>query len=425
MLLAALLTASLAVGVLDADSDGFEVPTDCDDTNPAINPDALELCDRVDNNCDRVVDEPESTLTPALSPSCEWHSIDGDADGWGTAAAIDGVSRLCLCPAFETLAVDDEGDVVPVPPPAACPHWTDLDTTPKRTTGHQIGGVCFVANDADCDDADAAFHPFEPGEVPYELLDGDDNDCDGFVPVIELDCDDDGGLPLLPGASAALTANPVTEPVVTAANVGLAACGPTPPDLQCWGAPLPLSCDAQTGLWVVPVAAVQPLGKMDGPRGVDVGICSAWDCDDLCPARCGIFLEVCDGLDNDCADAGSLTTVDTDGLPDALDAASERPGYVDPTELDTDGDGEAQCFDSEPVLDQTAISGQGCEQLESATRTVSDPVTGDTDDDRDDNRDVDDRTGGAAAACGCQQGAEVRGLGLLALGVLTRRRRRR
>lgn len=30
---------------------------DCDDTNPAINPDADEICDDVDNNCDGRVDE--------------------------------------------------------------------------------------------------------------------------------------------------------------------------------------------------------------------------------------------------------------------------------------------------------------------------------------------------------------------------------
>ena len=77
-------------------------------------------------------------------------------------------------------------------------------------------------------------------------------------------------------------------------------------------------------------------------------------------------------------------------------------------------------IDAEPLLEQTAVSTQACEQLESATRTVSDPVTGDSDDDRD----VDDRTGGGAAVCGCQHGADVRGLGVLALGVRHRRRRR-
>ena len=35
-------------------------------------------------------------------------------------------------------------------------------------------------------------------ETRVEYMDGDDNDCDGYVPVFELDCDDDGALPILP-----------------------------------------------------------------------------------------------------------------------------------------------------------------------------------------------------------------------------------
>ncbi|MFH1405015.1 MAG: putative metal-binding motif-containing protein [Patescibacteria group bacterium] len=41
----------------DLDSDGFDAPADCNDHNDQINPDAEELCDGFDNNCNGSVDE--------------------------------------------------------------------------------------------------------------------------------------------------------------------------------------------------------------------------------------------------------------------------------------------------------------------------------------------------------------------------------
>ena len=35
-------------------------------------------------------------------------------------------------------------------------------------------------------------------KIPLECHDGNDNDCDGVLPVVELDCDDDGSMPRLP-----------------------------------------------------------------------------------------------------------------------------------------------------------------------------------------------------------------------------------
>lgn len=44
-------------GVVDNDGDGFNSFADCNDSDAAINANATEICDGIDNNCDGVVDE--------------------------------------------------------------------------------------------------------------------------------------------------------------------------------------------------------------------------------------------------------------------------------------------------------------------------------------------------------------------------------
>jgi len=95
---------------------------DCDDTNPAISPDAPELCNGVDDDCDGTIDGPTSDDAVTRYP-------DEDGDGYGLAA-----ERTC------------EADT---------PGWIE----------DSLG--------LDCDDSDAAVHP---GAV--ERCNGIDDDCD-------------------------------------------------------------------------------------------------------------------------------------------------------------------------------------------------------------------------------------------------------
>lgn len=97
--------------------------TDCDDDNPAINPDAFETCDGVDQNCDGEIDEEGAT------GGSTWY-IDFDADGYGLSSST---IEACSAPAGYAGLIED------------------------------------------CDDEDSTRSP-----GTEELDDGVDNDCDGM-----------------------------------------------------------------------------------------------------------------------------------------------------------------------------------------------------------------------------------------------------
>ncbi len=125
----------------DGDGDGWSAPEDCEDGSTAIHPEADEVCDGLDNDCDGEVDE------DPVDGVVGWPDADGD--GYGAEG-----EELASCAAIES----------------------------------------YIAVGGDCDDDDAQIHP----EVE-EVCDGLDNDCDGLEdegPQDELeswpDADGDG-----------------------------------------------------------------------------------------------------------------------------------------------------------------------------------------------------------------------------------------
>ena len=108
----------------DEDQDGFYSYEDCDDNNAAIHPEAVELCDNIDNDCNGLTDD--NIIIYAYFP-------DMDGDGFGDLA---GQMDTCLAE---------------VPPG-------------------------FVANGLDCDDTNVSMYP-----GAEEGCDGIDNDCNGLV----------------------------------------------------------------------------------------------------------------------------------------------------------------------------------------------------------------------------------------------------
>jgi hypothetical protein len=122
-----------ATGFADGDGDGFAACKECDDTNAEVNPDASEVCDGADNDCDTLVDDADDSLDGSTTSS---FYADADTDGFGDPGAV---LQACSAP-----------------------------------TGS-------VTDSSDCDDGDAGVNT-----SAQEICDGADNDCDGLT-----DTDDD------------------------------------------------------------------------------------------------------------------------------------------------------------------------------------------------------------------------------------------
>ena len=210
----------------DADGDGYgDVATavvacvspewlldanDCDDADPEVHPGVPETCDDADRNCDG---DPYADATDPV----RWYG-DVDADGYGGPTHVD----ACVAPDGYVAVSGDCDDYHAAKHPGA-PEYCDVvdhdcdgdtwddDSVDASTFYVDADGdgygdpastqsACFVraglsASAADCDDADATFHPNAP-----EACDGVDHDCDGAVdepdsvdaPTWYADADGDG-----------------------------------------------------------------------------------------------------------------------------------------------------------------------------------------------------------------------------------------
>ncbi len=175
----------------DEDQDGFLSYADCDDNNPAINPDAAELCDGIDNNCNGLVDDGIETFT---------YFLDVDGDSFGDAAAS---LDTCLASPPEGYAGNgldcDDGNAGLNPDAVEVCDGIDNDCNGAADDGLAIysyfldqdgdnyGSLAdvidtclenppqgYAPNAQDCDDADPNIHP-----GAEELCDGIDNNCNG------------------------------------------------------------------------------------------------------------------------------------------------------------------------------------------------------------------------------------------------------
>ncbi|MFK8003569.1 MAG: MopE-related protein, partial [Polyangiales bacterium] len=269
---------------------------DCDDTNPAINPGQLEICDMIDNNCNDLVDD-DTQVVP-------WYR-DTDGDGFGSAASgvvmscepVDGATLL------DTDCDDDDSGIHPASAEVCdgidqdCNGRADFEISPGNFEDDDEDGsadiACGAPRGVDCDDEDA-----NTGGGTPESCDGRDNDCDMNIDegATEVQWFYDGD-----GDGHGTNANPSFPPV--------------------------LSCSPPAGY---------------------VG--SAGDCNDRDAARNPDATEDCNSVDDDCDGALDEAPAICDCPVGTMDCDGDARGICE-TLTDSDPNNCGGCGDLDPQFD--------------------------------------------------------------------------
>ena len=173
--------------------------TDCDDTDATVHPNASEICDGIDNDCDNAMPSNETDTDGDLYVACTvdsggWDSTalqinGGDDCDDGNASIHPGASEHCDGTDPESVDYNCDGD-----PELGADNGTTFyaDTDGDLYGDTNIATVMcnlptgYVAELGDCDDTDNTVNP-----SAAEICDGLDNDCDTVLPTNESDADGD------------------------------------------------------------------------------------------------------------------------------------------------------------------------------------------------------------------------------------------
>ncbi len=402
----------------DADGDGWgdapieaascEAPAgfaavdgDCDDADPLVFPDAAEVCDGADQDCDGAADE-DAVDAPA------WH-VDADGDSFGDAATsvphceapagyvaddadCDDADATVFPGATERCGGIDEDCDGEVDEDGAAPTtwYADADGDgfgdPGASTESCLAPAGYVDLATDCDDADPLTSP-----AGTEVCGGGDEDCDGRVDegvppgLWYADLDGDGfGDPLSAASACAAPAGHVTDATDCDDTDALVSPGGTEicggGDEDCDGVTDTDATDLST--WYLDADndgygdPASPALACEAPAGHVAG---ATDCDDTDPLTSPSGIEVCGGSDEDC-----------DGVTDT-DAIDPSPWYED---ADGDGFGNAASFalacdaPAGHVADDT-----DCDDADATVSPAADELCGGGDEDCDGSTDEADAVG--------------------------------
>ncbi len=348
--------ADVVTWYADVDEDGFgdagssdldcEQPpgfvtdaSDCDDTDPARHPDAAELCNGVDDDCDGTTDEDDA------SDASTWYA-DLDEDGFGDPGSGDldcdrppgfvadatdcddtdatqhpGADERCNGEDDDCDGTTDEDDAVDAPT-----WYADLDEDGFGDAGSGdidcVQPTGFVADATDCDDSDAAQHPGAD-----ELCNGEDDDCDGATDEDEAvdvatwyaDTDGDGfgdasssDIDCAQPTGFVADATDCDDTRTDVSPAGTEICDDLDTDEDCSGA----ADDADAGVdlstartWYLDSDGDGVGNAADGSEGPRCDpspgyVAEDGDCDEGNPSVHALHDEICDGIDNDC-DAGT------------------------------------------------------------------------------------------------------------------------
>jgi len=357
-----LATLAACGGNPDEDGDGAAADVDCNDADATVFPDAVEVCNGVDDNCSGAVDEGVTSTFYA----------DADGDGYGDPASTQSACEASISFVADNTDCDDSAAGVFPDAVEVCNGVddncdgavdegvtstfyadTDADTFGDASATTQACAVPdgFVADLTDCDDTNAdAF----PGAT--EVCNGVDDNCDGTPDdgvtstyYVDADADSFG--------DAAQTVEACSTPSGYAAdatdcNDADAAVNPGADEI-CDG--VDNDCNSEIDEGVTSTYYADADGDSFGNAAISQAACSApsgyvasdTDCDDDANAVFPGALEVCNGVDDDCdgaVDDGVMLSLfadlDGDTYGDAgapLSACVAGPGaVVDATDCDDD-----------------------------------------------------------------------------------------